>query len=72
MKMNDVLKRLYPVWEQNCRESARWLLSGEEYEQWFISQGQEMDMLPHEKRKEAAAEYLRRAEKYKTLGSGAV
>lgn len=61
--MSDPLKKYYPLWLRNCEESARWLCSGAEYEEWHMSRN--LVPLTHEERRERAQHYLKQAEIYR-------
>ena len=58
----DPLAPFYPKWRDDALESARWILSGREYEEWCAERG--MHPLPQETRESRAREYRERAEKY--------
>jgi hypothetical protein len=60
MNSSYYLKR----WIDNCTESARWLRSGSEYEQFFVDRNKEALLTP-EQREEKAKEYEQSAEKYR-------
>lgn len=59
----DPLFKYYQKWLEDCLESARWLRSGQEYEDWMTQRGFRMNA--PEKREEKAKEYEALAERYK-------
>lgn len=64
----DPLAHLYPVWEANCRESARWLRSGTEIEAWYARRG--LAPPSPEKREMMAQRYEQDAREYATKITG--
>lgn len=67
--MADPLTPYYARWAANCRESARWLRSGEEYEEWHARRGLTAD--PPNVREEKALKYEADAALYESkLASG--
>lgn len=62
----NVLAPMYPTWKANCLESARWLRSGAEYEDWHSSRG--MTPAPLDDREKRALDYEMRAARYDDPG----
>lgn len=60
--MTNVLKPYYPIWHANCLESARWLRSGQEYEDWHRARSITPKSI--EERERLAQEYEARAVRY--------
>lgn len=60
----NVLAVYYPKWRANCLESARWLRSGEEYEEWHRKRGLLHLMSTPEEREIEALDYEKRAARY--------
>ena len=63
--MTNSLTTYWPLWIRNCEESARWLRSGEEYEQWHI----ERNIIPLSigEREARALQYDKKAKEYKKM-----
>lgn len=60
----DSLIGLYPQWIANCRESARWLRSGKEYEDFMRTRAPTATMLSLQEREKEALRFEAEAEKY--------
>lgn len=66
----DPLFCYYQEWHDDCLESARWLRSGQEYEEWMKERN--FTAIPPERREGLAQEYEARAALYKKyMGEGA-
>lgn len=65
MTLSDPMKRYYPIWIKNYLESARWLRSGKEYEDWYNERNLSHMILSPENRELEAIRFEKLAERIK-------